>query len=159
MILQTGKKGFTLMELLVVIGIIIVIAATVVTVLPGLREKTQRKATKAFINRLEMALEQYYNDNRSYPSTGVTNLLTALQPSDPSDSTVKLYAKHYIEFNDSEVNGNDIVDYWGNPFVYESSPPNHNKTTYNLYSTGPDGITSSSPDDGGDADDINNWSR
>ncbi|MGR3292552.1 MAG: prepilin-type N-terminal cleavage/methylation domain-containing protein, partial [Candidatus Scalindua sp.] len=27
MILQTGKKGFTLMELLVVIGIIIVIAA------------------------------------------------------------------------------------------------------------------------------------
>ncbi|MGR3173353.1 MAG: type II secretion system protein GspG [Candidatus Scalindua sp.] len=143
---QTGKKGFTLMELLVVIGIIIVIAATVVTVLPGLREKTQRKATKAFINRLEIAIEQYYNDNRSYPPGDITNVRTALQP---PDST----AKQYIEFNDSEVNGNEIVDYWGNPFEYTYTPPT---STYYLYSTGPDGITSSS---GSDADDINNWSR
>jgi type II secretion system protein G len=149
MTLQTGEKGFTLMELLAVTGIIIVIAATILTVLPGLREKTQKKATKAFINRLEIALEQYYNDNRSYPSGDITNVKTAL---DPSDST----AKQYIEFNDSEVNGDDIVDYWGNPFVYESSPLNHNTTTYNLYSKGPDGITSSS---GSDADDINNWNR
>jgi type II secretion system protein G len=156
MTLQTGKKGFTLMELMVVTGIIIVIAATVLTVLPGLREKTQKKATKAFIERLEIALEQYYNDNRSYPSTGITSLLTALQPSDP---TVKLYAKHYIEFNDSEVDGNEIVDYWGNPFVYESLSPIHNTTTYDLYSKGPDGITSDLPDNGDDADDINNWSR
>ena len=140
------------MELLVVIGIIIVIAATVVTVLPGLREKTQRKATKAFINRLEIAIEQYYNDNRYYPPTTIKELKKALQPSASA-------AKQYIEFKDSEVDGDEIVDYWGNPFVYESSPPNHNKTTYNLYSKGPDGITSPSPDDGDDADDINNWRR
>ena len=148
MTLQTGKKGFTLIELLVVTGIIIVIAATVLTVLPGLREKTQKKATKAFINRLEIAIEQYYNDNRSYPPGDITNVKTALGP---SDST----AKQYIEFDDSEVNGNDIVDYWGNPFVY-ATPGTQNTGSYDLYSTGPDGITSSS---GSDADDINNWSR
>ena len=140
------------MELLVVIGIIIVIAASVLTVIPGMREKTQRKATKAFIERLEIALEQYYNDNRSYPLTTIQELKKALQPSDSA-------AKQYIEFNDSEVDGNEIVDYWGNPFVYESSSPNNNTTTYDLYSTGPDGITSAPPDDGDDADDINNWSR
>jgi general secretion pathway protein G len=153
MTLQTDRKGFTLMELLVVTGIIIVIAATILTVLPGLREKTQRKATKAFIERLEIAIEQYYNDNRSYPLTTIKELKTALQP--PSEDR----SKQYIEFNDSEVNGNDIVDYWGNPFVYVSSNgayPNHNTTTYDLYSTGADGITSSS---GSDADDINNWKR
>ena len=154
MTLQTGRKGFTLMELLVVTSIIIVIAATVLTVLPGLREKTQNKATKAFINRLEIAIEQYYNDNRFYPPTGsepteIEDLKIALQPSDSAE-------KQYIEFDDSEVDGNEIVDYWGNPFVYESSSPNNNTGSYDLYSTGPDGITSSS---GSDANDINNWSR
>jgi type II secretion system protein G len=151
MTLQTGKKGFTLMELLAVTGIIIVIAATILTVLPGLREKTQRKATKAFIERLEIAMEQYYNDNRSYPLTGsepteIEDLKIALQPSDPT-------SKQYIEFDDSEVDGNKIVDYWGNPFEYTHTPPT---STYYLYSTGADSISATS---GNDADDINNWSR
>jgi general secretion pathway protein G len=148
MTLQTGEKGFTLMELLVVIGIIIVIAAAVLTVIPGMRQKTQEKATKAFMERLEVAIEQYYNDKRSYPTTGITNLKTALQSSDPTE-------KQYIEFDDSEVNGSDIVDYWGNPFVY-ATPGTQNTGTYDLYSTGVDGATASSGDD---ADDINNWSR
>ena len=140
------------MELLVVIGIIIVIAAAILTVIPGMRQKTQEKATKAFMERLEVAIEQYYDDNRSYPSGDITNVKTAL---DPSDTTSKLY----IEFKDSEVNGSDIVDYWGNPFEYVSSngaTPNNNTTTYDLYSTGVDGASASSGDD---ADDINNWSR
>ena len=152
MTLQTGEKGFTLMELLVVMGIIIIIAAAVLTVIPGMRQKTQEKATKAFMERLEIAIEQYYDDNRSYPSTGITNLRTDLQSSDPTK-------RQYIEFDDSEVNGNDIVDYWGNPFVYVSSngaTPNNNTTTYDLYSNGVDGASVSSGDD---ADDINNWSR
>ncbi len=136
------------MELLVVTGIIVVIAATILTVLPGLREKTHKKATKAFINRLEIALEQYYNDNRSYPPGDITNVKTALEPSDSE-------AKQYIKFNDSEVDGDDIVDYWGNTFVY-ATPGTQNTGSYDLYSPGPDGITSSS---GSDADDINNWSR
>jgi general secretion pathway protein G len=152
MTLQTGKRGFTLMELLVVIVIIIIIAASVLTVIPGMRVKAQKKATKVFMDRLEIAIEQYYDDNRTYPSSGITNLKTTLQP---SDST----SKQYIEFDDDELDSDNIIDKWGNPFVYESSSPNNNETTYDLYSTGPDGITSSSPNDGNDADDINNWSR
>ena len=136
------------MELLVVTGIIIVIAATILTVLPGLREKTLRKATKAFINRIEIAMEQYYNDNRSYPTGDITDVKTALAP---SDST----AKQYIEFNYSEVTDVNIVDYWENPFVY-ATPGAQNTGSYDLYSTGPDGTTSSA---GNDADDINNWNR
>ncbi len=148
MTLQTGEKGFTLIELMIVIGIIIVIAATVLTVIPGMRQKTQEKATKAFMERLEVALEQYYNDYRSYPPGNITGVKTAL---DPSDTT----SKQYIEFKDSEVNGSDIVDYWGNPFVY-TTPGTQNKGTYDLYSEGADGASASS---GGDADDINNWNR
>ena len=148
MTLRTGEKGFTLMELLIVIGIIIVIAAAVLTVIPGMRQKTQEKATKAFIERLEVALEQYYDDNRSYPSGDITSVKTALEPSGPT-------SRQYIEFDDSEVNGSDIVDFWGNPFVY-ATPGTQNTGTYDLYSTGVDGASASSGDD---ADDINNWSR
>ena len=141
------------MELLVVIVIIIVIAASVLTVIPGMRVKAQKKATKAFMERLEIAIEQYYDDNRSYPPTGaeptkIEDLKKALQP---SDST----SKQYIEFDNDELDNNIIIDKWGNPFVYDATPSN-NTATYDLYSTGPDGITSSSGDD---ADDINNWSR
>jgi type II secretion system protein G len=150
MTLQTGKRGFTLMELLVVIVIIIIIAASVLTVIPGMRVKAQKKATRVFMDRLEIAIEQYYDDNRNYPSTGITNLKTTLQP---SEST----SKQYIEFDDDELDSDSgnikIIDKWGNPFVYTYTPPT---STYYLYSDGPDGITNSS---GNDADDINNWSR
>ena len=136
------------MELLAVMGVIIVIAASILTVIPGIREKTQKEATKAFMERLEIAIEQYYDDNRTYPSTGIATLRVALQPSDTT-------SKRYIEFDDDEVNNDNIIDERGNPFVY-SQPGTQNTTTYDLYSTGTDGVTSSSGDD---ADDINNWSR
>ena len=148
MTLQTGERGFTLMELLVVMGIIIIIAASVLTVIPGIRENTQSKATKAFMERLEIAIEQYYDDNRTYPSTGITTLKTALQS---SDST----SKQYIEFDGDELDNNIIIDEWGNPFEY-TRPGTQNTTTYDLYSSGADGVSVSGGDD---ADDINNWSR
>ncbi len=153
MTLQIGKRGFTLIELLVVISIFIIIVASLLTVIPGFYNKAQKKATRAFIECLETAIEQYNNDYRSYPpgtgSTGIENLKSALQP---IDST----SKKYIEFDEKEIESSGIVDEWGNPFVYEHSSPTYNTHTYDLYSTGPDGITNSS---GNDADDINNWSR
>ncbi len=148
-----SQSGFTLMELMVVIGIIIIIASAVLTIIPGMRQKTQEKATKAFMERLEVALEQYYDDNRSYPTTGtepteIEDIKKALQPSDTT-------SKQYIEFDDDEVNGNEILDYWGNPLVYDATPST-NTGTFDLYSTGADGVSASNGDD---ADDINNWSR
>jgi len=150
---QIGKRGFTLIELLVVVSIIIIIAGTLLTVIPGFYIKTQKKATRVFIERLEVAIEQYNNDYRSYPPgtgpTGIEELKNALQPIDTT-------SKKYIEFDKKDIESGGIVDEWGNPFVYEQSAPTYNTRTYDLYSTGPDGITHSS---GNDADDINNWSR
>ncbi len=146
-ILKMPRKGFTLIELLVILGIIIVIAAFVLTVLPGLLERSQVKGTEALMGRIEIAIEQYYNDNRAYPPTGVTSLKTAIQPSDPT-------AKRYIEFDDDELDGDNIVDEWGSNLVY-TYPGTQNTSSYDLYSTGPDGTSTA----GNDADDINNWSQ
>ncbi len=153
MTLQIGKRGFTLIELLIVVSIITIIVASLLTVIPGFYNKTQKKATKAFIERLEVVIEQYNNDFTNYPpgtgDTGIENLKKALQP-------IYSTSKKYIEFNEKVVENNRIIDEWGNPFVYEQSFPAYNTHTYDLYSTGPDGITKSS---GNDVDDINNWSR
>lgn len=148
-----SQSGFTLVELMVVIGIIIVIAASVLTILPGMREKAQEKATWTFMEHLEIAIERYYDDNRSYPLTGteptaIEDLKMALQPSEDT-------SKRYIEFKDDYLDDNIIIDKWGNPFVY-IQPGTKNTTTYDLYSTGSDGTSTSSGDD---TDDINNWSR
>ncbi len=157
MTLQTGKRGFTLVELMVVIGVIIVIAASILTILPGMHENAQEKATQTFMERLEIAIERYYDDNRSYPPTGteptaIEDLKKALQP---SEST----SKQYIEFKDDYLDDNVIIDKWGNPFVY-IQPGTQNATTYDLYSTGSDGATgTSTATAGSDPDDINNWNR
>ncbi|GJQ60108.1 MAG: prepilin-type N-terminal cleavage/methylation domain-containing protein [Candidatus Scalindua sp. AMX11] len=148
MTLQTGNRGFTLTELLVVISIILVITASILTVVPRLNKDTQVKASKTMIDRLEMAIEDYYGDNRSYPSGDIENLKTLLQPSDTT-------LKQYIEFNDRELSGDTIIDGWGNSLVY-ISPGNQNTVSYDLYSPGSDGTSTTS---GSDIDDINNWSR
>ncbi len=149
MILQIGKRGFTLTELLVVVVIIIIIAASVLTVVPGLSERANAKATRAFIDRLELAIEEYYNDNRTYPSSGIASLMTTLEPSGTT-------TKRYIEFKDYELDSDgNIMDSFGNPFVY-AYPGTQTTFAYDLYSTGPDGVTASF---GTDTDDINNWSR
>lgn len=146
---QIGKRGFTLIELLVVVAIIIIIAASVLTVVPGLSERAKIKATRAFIDRLEIAIEEYYNDNRTYPSSGIANLITTLQPSGTT-------TRRYIEFKDYELDSDGyIMDSFGNPFVYVN-PGTQTTFAYDLYSTGPDGVTASF---GTDTDDINNWSR
>lgn len=164
MILQIGKRGFTLIELLVVVAIIIIVAASVLTVVPGLSERANIKATRAFIDRLEIAIEGYYNDNRTYPIIitwpGIDDLKTALEPSGTT-------TRRYIEFKDYELVENastgldEIIDSFGNPFVYVN-PGTITTFAYDLYSTGPDGV-STGPDGtasfGTDTDDINNWSR
>ena len=148
MTLQTGKNGFTLTELLVIICIILVITASVLTVIPRLSKNTQVKITRTMIDRLEMAIEHYYGDNRSYPSGDIENIKSLLQSSDTT-------FKRYIEFNEDETSGDTLIDVWGNPLVY-ISPGSHNSGSYDLYSTGPDGTSTTT---GSDIDDINNWSR
>ena len=144
---QIGKRGFTLIELLVVVVIIIIIAASVLAVVPGLSERANIKATRAFVDRLEISIEEYYNDNRDYPPTGIGDLMTAIQPSGTT-------TKRYIEFKGYELVDDEIIDSFGNPFVY-TYPGIQNTGSYDLYSKGPDGVSSF----GTDTNDINNWSR
>lgn len=68
-IIQKKLRGFTLVELLVSIGIIGILATVVIISLdiPGSFQAAQDSERKSDINQIHKALVQYYIDNRCYP--------------------------------------------------------------------------------------------
>lgn len=76
-----NKAGFTLIELLVVIAIIGLLASVVLLALNGAREKSREAKRLADVRQLASALELYYNDINSYPTTTAgTGTLIVGQP-------------------------------------------------------------------------------
>lgn len=66
------KKGFTIIELLVVIAIISVLAAIVLASVNGYMVKARDARRKADLRNIALALEMYYANYGSYPTTGAS---------------------------------------------------------------------------------------
>ncbi len=80
------QKGFTLLELLVVIGIIGLLASIIVVNLTSARRKARDTKRIADVRNLQTAMEDYYAKNGAYP-TSLGDLVTGQQipvwPLDP----------------------------------------------------------------------------
>jgi general secretion pathway protein G len=135
------EKGFTLVELMVVIVIIGLLSTIVaLTVLPNLGRANDQKA-RADIAALEQALDLYRLSNLTYPSTadGLGALVKA-PPSltDPSRYTPGGYIKKLPK------------DPWGREYKYEFPGT---RGSFDLYTLGADGA----PGGEGENADIGNW--
>ena len=64
------KKGFTLLELLVVIAIIGILASIVMSSLNNSKIKARDSVRKQTMHQIELALDNYYSKNGSYPIAG-----------------------------------------------------------------------------------------
>ena len=108
-----NNKGFTLIELMVVMVIIGLLAATVVPKFFGQVDKAMQQDAQAQIELLGQALDLYRLETHKYPASDVG--LNAIKP----------YLKKNIP-----------KDPWGNDYVYES--PGKEGRDYDLYSFGGD---------------------
>ena len=74
MIKKEINKGFSLIELLVVISIIGVLTTVLVMNFVGTRERSRDSQKIQNLNSLKNALRMYYNDNQVYPA-GLSSLV------------------------------------------------------------------------------------
>jgi general secretion pathway protein G len=115
--------GYTLLELLVVMGILAVLTAVATPQVMGYFGKAKAQSVQLQIENIGTALEMYYMENGSYPSSNVG--LKALVEATPE-------APHW--------NGpylkktKNLLDPWGHPYQY--SVTNGEYEVYSLGSTG-----------------------
>lgn len=71
-----NKKGFTLIELLVVIAIIGLLSTLAVVALGSARQKARDSKRLSDLKQVQTALELYYTDNNTYPTSTNSTLGT-----------------------------------------------------------------------------------
>lgn len=149
---RTGmrRSAFTLLELLLVAGILAVLAAFAIPSLMGTAEKAKVDIAKSYVLRngnIAKALENYKWAMGRYPDSDEGLAILYKKKGEIDDER---YAGPYMEGTFEE-----LKDPWGNPFQYRS-PGEVNEDSYDLWSNGPNGI-----DDGGKegSDDIKNWTE
>jgi general secretion pathway protein G len=136
------QRGFTLIEIMVVVVILGVLAALVVPKVMGKPDEARIVAAKQDIQALSQALKLYRLDNQRYPTT--EQGLQALQQK-PTTAPVPANWKTggYLERLPK--------DPWGHAYLY-LSPGLHDEI--DIFSYGADGVSGG---EGGDAD-IGSWS-
>ena len=83
MVMSRTRKGFTLIEILVVVAIVAILSAVIVVGLGPARRQGRDARRITDIKQIQTALELYYNKNGQYP----TGTNSKMAPSDPSSAT------------------------------------------------------------------------
>ena len=135
---RSAQQGFTLLELLVVMVIIGLLAGYVGPKYFSQIGKSEIKATRAQIDSLEKALDQYRLDIGRYPSTEQGLAALMAQPSGESKWQGPYLKKAVPQ------------DPWGKSYQYKY-PGEHSE--FDLLSFGKDG----QPGGSGEDADITNW--
>lgn len=121
------RGAFTLIEMLLVLGIIGLLVGVGVVSFSGVLEGGKNKAALGHINQIQSALRAYEVDTMKLPTT--------------SQGIAVLVQKSKLK--------KLPVDPWGNPYHYRR-PGKKDKGGFDIYSAGPDGV----PDN---ADDVGSW--
>ena len=122
------RRGFTLLELLLVLVILVVIAGFGIQAFTGTREAAKKKEAKIMLGMLSSSLKQYQMEVNNLPSA-----LEALHvmPADITDPS------NWVKKMDKPV----PPDPWGHAYEYK---PNGGE--FELRSVGPDGQSGTADD-------------
>src|SRR5437867_234650 len=120
-----NQAGYTLLELLVVMGILAVLTAVATPQLMGYFGKAKTQSVQLQIENIGTALELYYMENGSYPSASA-GLKALVEPTPEAPRWNGPYLKK----------AKNLVDPWGRPYQYNYPGANGE---YEVYSLGPSG--------------------
>lgn len=109
-ILNREEKGFTLVELLIVVIILAVLSGIAIPSYMTLRNRARRSATENEMKNIATALELYHADNEEYPATGMAALVDALQGT--AEDTLGPYMANV-----------PLTDAWGEDYTYTLDTP------------------------------------
>ena len=125
-----NKKGFTLIELMIVVVILASLAAMIVPRIMGRADDAKRNIARGEIQSITTALKLYKLDNGLYPSSqeGLSVLLSPENGREP-----------YLD---------KIKDPWKREYRYKYKGV-HNTSGFDIWSLG--------PDENDDSDNVNNW--
>lgn len=136
---MSRRRGFTLVELLIVVTILGVLVAMVMPRLTGRTEQARRARAQADVQaNIALALDLFELDIGRYPTSEEGLAALRSQPANASN-----WRGPYLK--------QDPIDPWGRAYRY-LFPGTKNPQDYDLFSVGPDGAE-------GPSDDIGNWAK
>jgi general secretion pathway protein G len=165
--MRRGKKGFTIIELIVVMTIIMMLAGLVAGAAQTARQRALIARTRSMIAAIETGLGMFQSDLGGYPESFATNtnLYTCLMTNTGGTyivgtNTVTVlptssWAGPYMVFKDNDLtalNTPPIIDAWGIAYTYANPDAGHGGNYIDIVSWGPDRVV-------GGTDNITNWTR
>jgi len=126
---HTVRRGFTILELLIVIGIMLVIGALVVINVMGARDKADVQTTVVQLKNFQLAIDSFRADLRRLPTQ--------------EEGIRILWTKEGLEENDASKWGGPYltdpkkVDNWGTEWIYKV-PSEVEGIEFDIISAGPD---------------------
>lgn len=137
---RNRSRGFTLIEIMVVVIVIGILAATIIPQFMGTTHDAKVSTAKAQVAEIESALERFYVHMDRYP-TSEEGLKVLVDP--PTSDATKWRGPYVKQLR---------ADPWNNVYQYRF-PGTHHPTSFDIWSRGADGA------DGGEGQgaDLGNW--
>lgn len=120
------RRGFTLMEVLLVLAILVILGSLVGIAFTRVQRDSYAKSAQVQINAFKTAMQLYFRDFGAYPQN-LEDLRIA-----PGGADAERWKGPYLE--------EDIpLDPWAKPYQYRLVDDGYGEETYEIYSIGPDG--------------------
>jgi general secretion pathway protein G len=135
--LKRKQQGFTLLEIMIVVGIIVILLGLAISKLGNPTGFAKQTAVRADVQAIGTQLQLYESMNGFFPATGQgLQALVTQASTDPRPTRWYQFFKQVPK------------DPWGSDYIYRC-PGQKNPGGYDLYSAGPDRQPDTADDDWG----------